>query len=204
MRLFGSAFLLMAFASIRFADAIEVEVTWRSKTAVCGRSVDQENPSGPLIQWAAVRKGMRSDGAWLNPISGYWGKFKPPGAGEYQWLMPYVSPTWAVDYSRPCSGNVFQHATRRVEAHLGFTPSLHATARVPGLPRVQDSFYFLRKNATCSDTGRRAAICPIIMIGRTAPRSSGSAIRCLRGLLMVGPLPARLKYRKQPMSPKPH
>ena len=72
LRLCGSAFLLMVFAPLRFADTIEIEEMWRSKTAICGRSVDQKNPPGPLTQWAAVRKGVRSNGAWLNPVPGYW------------------------------------------------------------------------------------------------------------------------------------
>ena len=119
-----SAFLLMVFASLRFADTIDVGKIWRSKTAMCGRSVNQKDPTGPTIQLAAVRKGIRSDGAWINPIAGFWGKYKPPGAGRYQCLVPYLSPTWVVGYSRQRSGNVFQHAIRRAELHLGFPPML--------------------------------------------------------------------------------
>ena len=114
-RLCGSAFLLMAFASLRLAVDIEIEEMWRSKTALRGRSVDREYPTGALIQRAAVRKGIRPKGAWINPATGYWGKYKPPGAGKFQRLTPYVSPAWEVDYSRQCSGNVFQHAIRRTE-----------------------------------------------------------------------------------------
>ena len=47
MRLFGSSFLLMIFTSLRFANTVEVGEIWRSKTAICGHSLDQKKPRAP-------------------------------------------------------------------------------------------------------------------------------------------------------------
>ena len=120
----GEAFHMMVFAPIRFTESIDVEEIWRTKTAFCGRSAGQKKPPSPLIQLAAVRKGISSGGVWIKPRMVCWGKYKPAAKGSYRFLTPYVSTTWVVAYSRQCSGGAFQHAIRRAELHLGFPNSL--------------------------------------------------------------------------------
>ena len=55
--------LLTIFASLRFADTREISELWVTKSAVCGISVDQKAHGGELMNWAAPRWGLRSDGA---------------------------------------------------------------------------------------------------------------------------------------------
>ena len=59
---------MVIFAPFRFPDAIEAVDIWRAKPASEGRSVDQKLPRGEIITWADVRRGIDSNGEWINPI----------------------------------------------------------------------------------------------------------------------------------------
>ena len=47
IRLFWADFFLFEFAPIRFDDTIEIGGIWRSKTALCGRAINQKKPPRP-------------------------------------------------------------------------------------------------------------------------------------------------------------
>ena len=108
LRLFCSMFLLMIHAASRFADTLEILTIERTKTVLRGRSVDQKDPTGPLIAWAAQREGITSKGAWINPLLGYWEKYKP-AKDEYRYLFPYFSTKWEPKYSRPAIDGVMHY-----------------------------------------------------------------------------------------------
>ena len=120
IRLFCSCYLLTVLASLRFADALEIELMFKSDTALACRSVDQKNPRGELIWRATPRVGFQSNGAWLNPLWKYWGEVKPSKEGRYRYLFPYFSPAWGIDYNRRGSHGATQAALTRVETRLGF------------------------------------------------------------------------------------
>ena len=54
-----------------------------------------KNLRGGLISWAVLRRGLRTDGAWANPIVSYRNIFKPR-EGKYR-LYPFVTAEWNVE-----------------------------------------------------------------------------------------------------------
>ena len=107
-------FLLQIFAALRFADTIEIAEMWISETAFGGRSVDQKDPIGPLIEWATVRQGIRADGAWHIPVLGYWEIYKQ-SEGKYRFLRPYFSPKYGPDYNRQASSGTIHALLAKTE-----------------------------------------------------------------------------------------
>ena len=119
IRFYCSSLCLLIFASLRFSDTIEIQQLRTSKSAVCGVSIDQKSGSKrELINWAAPRRGFRSNGAWVNPILAYWGKFQPP-KGEFYHLFPQVDKNWKIS-NKQAQGNCIQSVISRLEFRFGF------------------------------------------------------------------------------------
>ena len=92
IRLFWSRYLLTALASLRFADTIEIALTFTTDTALAVRSADQKNPRWEHIWRATPRVGFQSNGAWVSLLCGYWETAKPSKEGRYRYLFPYFNP----------------------------------------------------------------------------------------------------------------
>ena len=113
----------MIFAALRFSDALEVADIWRMTSVLCGRSVGQKLNGGELISWAATRRGVGPNGAWVNPITNYWATVDPQG-GSCRFLFPYP-PNWGSEFPADGSSGAIQHALTRSEFKIGF-PKLRA------------------------------------------------------------------------------
>ena len=68
--------------------------------------------------------GFHSNGAWLNPVWGYWGQVKQSKTNRYRYLSPYFSPRWDIDYSRRVARGIIQAALTWLEVHLEFPETL--------------------------------------------------------------------------------
>ena len=121
IRFYCSAPLLQILASLRFSDTIQIATFFVTKTVIGGSSINQKSKGGGLISWAAPRRGLRSNGAWANPVISYWGKFKPK-EGEYRFLYPFVNAKWDVDTKKRGTNGVTQATFTRLELLLGFPP----------------------------------------------------------------------------------
>ena len=60
LKLAASIFRLMIFASLRFCDIRGVSKFWKSKTAICGHSLNRKDKGGTITQWAAPLEGLYS------------------------------------------------------------------------------------------------------------------------------------------------
>ena len=121
IRFSRSALFLQILASLRFSDAAQIATFSVTKTVVGWSSIDQRAKDGELISWAAPRRGLRSNGAWANPLISYWGKFKPRG-GEYRHLYPSVTAKWVVGTKKRGTFGVTHAAFTKLLRLLGCPP----------------------------------------------------------------------------------
>ena len=88
-QLYCASFLLMAMASIRFADTMDVLSLWRSDSALFGRPINHKDKQGELMTWATPLSGLATKGAWAETLLAYCEMVKPdPEGGKYVRLFP--------------------------------------------------------------------------------------------------------------------
>lgn len=70
------------------------------------------------MNWASPRRGLRSNGAWVNPVLTYREKVKPAN-GKYRFLFPFVAAKWEVGPNKPGSSGVVAASLSMLERQLG-------------------------------------------------------------------------------------
>ena len=128
VRLYAAIFFLMTMASLRFCDLSDVQKLWKTKTAVCGISINHKDGGWALMNWATPRSGINTKGVWFQIIDQFWCKIKPKSEDEFAPLFPRVTPEWIIDRKRPGTSGTVQAALTRLEGRLGFPPlcTLHS------------------------------------------------------------------------------
>ena len=117
-RFYSSAYLLMAFSSLRFSDVKAVFVIWRSSTAICGRSIDKKQKSRPIITWETPSQGFTSKGKCDGPLFPIWEK-RPPSKGGNRALCRFCNDSWETDPTHSPPYYTFLKMFKKIFEFLG-------------------------------------------------------------------------------------
>ena len=121
--LYCALFALLAFSSLRFADATQVECVFDSGTALCGSGVNAKDKTGELTTWATPLAGLLGSTSWSRPILSYWERlnYNKVQRGIFKSLSPHVDSGWGIDLKRSASSGLVQSKLTKIAAELGYS-----------------------------------------------------------------------------------
>ena len=143
-RLFCALICLQAFASLRYADLVEVGELWESTSAIVGKSIDQKR-DGEIMTWATPADGT-VDGKWYIPILEHWKAIAPTVPGTFAPLFPYFEKDWSINNGRKSTAGTVQAALNRLQQELKCNARLRIHSARAWLPTCARQLLYPRED----------------------------------------------------------
>lgn len=119
MRFYASAYLLMVFDTLRFADCKAIFEIWEKDTAIFGRSIDLKLKRRPIINWDTPKKGIHSQGEWASPLFSVRRNCRPIKDGRHA-LFRFADESWELYIPRRPNYYGVQKMFRKLCEYLGY------------------------------------------------------------------------------------
>ena len=120
-RLYCALSALLAFSSLCFADAAQVECLFDSGTALCGSGVNAMDKTGELM--SPPPTGLSGTTNWSMPILDFGGRlnYNKANRGQFKSLFPHVGNEWKIALKRSASFGLVQSKLTKIAMSLGYT-----------------------------------------------------------------------------------